>query len=129
MRNELTDFISHLAEAKKNSKALNYGGFRSGSKNVGRVHAVEIGIAGHNGIGGFCVERLTVYFVNGYASDGGRPEPALVAVSFALIKGDGGIAMVLMWSVYLLNAIFMFIKWYKDSAESKAENTAAAVTE
>ena len=27
--NELTDFISHLAEAKKNSEALNYGGFRS----------------------------------------------------------------------------------------------------
>ncbi|MBQ5988767.1 MAG: nicotinamide mononucleotide transporter [Oscillospiraceae bacterium] len=47
----------------------------------------------------------------------------------AFFKGDGGIAMVLMWSVYLLNAIFMFIKWYKDSAESKAENTAAAVTE
>ena len=47
----------------------------------------------------------------------------------AFFKGDGGIAMVLMWSVYLLNAIFMFIKWYKDSAETKAENTAAAVTE
>ena len=47
----------------------------------------------------------------------------------AFFKGDSGIAMVLMWSVYLLNAIFMFIKWYKDSAESKAENTAAAVTE
>lgn len=27
--NELTDFISRLAEAKKNSEALNYGGFRS----------------------------------------------------------------------------------------------------
>ena len=47
----------------------------------------------------------------------------------AFFKGDSGIAMVLMWSVYLLNAIFMFIKWYKDSAENKAENTAAAVTE
>jgi len=27
--NELTDFISHLAEAKKHSEALNYGNFRS----------------------------------------------------------------------------------------------------
>ncbi len=45
----------------------------------------------------------------------------------AFIKGDGGIAMVLMWSVYLLNAIFMFVKWYKDSAESRTED--AVVTE
>ena len=31
--NELSEFISKLAEAKKNSKALNYGGFRSGVLN------------------------------------------------------------------------------------------------
>ena len=45
----------------------------------------------------------------------------------AFIKGDGGIAMVLMWSVYLLNAVFMFVKWYKDSAESRTKT--AVVTE
>ncbi len=47
----------------------------------------------------------------------------------AFFRGEAGIAMVLMWSVYLLNAIFMFVKWYKDSAENKAANTAVAVTE
>ena len=47
----------------------------------------------------------------------------------AFLRGDADIAMVLMWSVYLLNAIFMFVKWYKDSAENKAADTAVTVTE
>lgn len=33
----------------------------------------------------------------------------------ALAGGGGSIAMVLMWTVYLLNSIFMFVKWYKMS--------------
>lgn len=33
----------------------------------------------------------------------------------AFFNGGESIATLLMWSVYLLNAIFMFVKWYKES--------------
>ena len=33
----------------------------------------------------------------------------------AFVGGSGSIAMVLMWTVYLLNAIFMFFKWYRSA--------------
>ena len=35
--------------------------------------------------------------------------------TYAFINGTGDMATVLMWSIYLINAIFMFIKWSKDS--------------
>lgn len=35
----------------------------------------------------------------------------------AFFNGGESIATLLMWSVYLLNAIFMFVKWYKESKE------------
>lgn len=35
------------------------------------------------------------------------------AVNFA--NGGESIATLIMWSVYLLNAVFMFVKWYRES--------------
>ena len=37
----------------------------------------------------------------------------------ALPKEGGSIAVLLMWSVYLINAIIMFVKWYKESKQSE----------
>ena len=37
----------------------------------------------------------------------------------AFFNGGESIATLIMWSVYLLNAIFMFIKWNKESKNSK----------
>ena len=34
---------------------------------------------------------------------------------YAFINGTGDMATVLMWSIYLINAIIMFIKWKKDT--------------
>ena len=34
---------------------------------------------------------------------------------YAFINGTGDLATVLMWSIYLINAIIMFIKWKKDT--------------
>ncbi|MCR5118581.1 MAG: nicotinamide riboside transporter PnuC [Lachnospiraceae bacterium] len=39
----------------------------------------------------------------------------------AFFNGGESVAVLLMWSIYLLNAIFMFVKWYKGS---KTEVTA-----
>lgn len=36
---------------------------------------------------------------------------------YAFINGTGDMATVLMWSIYLINAIFMLIKWKKDTEE------------
>ena len=38
------------------------------------------------------------------------------AVSFA--QGSDSIATLAMWSIYLLNAVFMYIKWYKEAKAS-----------
>lgn len=38
---------------------------------------------------------------------------------YAFINGTGDLATILMWSVYLINAIIMFVKWNKDSKEGK----------
>ena len=34
-------------------------------------------------------------------------------INFA--SGGDNIAALLMWSVYLVNAVFMFIKWYREA--------------
>ena len=39
---------------------------------------------------------------------------------YAFINGTGDIATVLMWSIYLINAIIMFIKWKKDTKSAVA---------
>ncbi|WP_044974822.1 nicotinamide riboside transporter PnuC [Ruminococcus sp. HUN007] len=36
-------------------------------------------------------------------------------------EGDS-VAVLLMWIIFLLNAVIMFIKWYRESAEEKTEN-------
>ena len=36
---------------------------------------------------------------------------------YAFVNGTGDMATVLMWSIYLINAIFMLIKWKKDTKE------------
>ncbi len=36
---------------------------------------------------------------------------------YAFMNGTGDMATVLMWSIYLINAIFMLIKWRKDTKE------------
>ena len=36
---------------------------------------------------------------------------------YAFVNGNGDMATVLMWSIYLINAIFMLIKWKKDTEE------------
>lgn len=38
---------------------------------------------------------------------------------YAFINGTGDLATILMWSIYLINAIIMFAKWNKDSKEGK----------
>ena len=43
----------------------------------------------------------------------------------AFINGTDTVAVLLMWVVYLINAILMFIKWYKGSKKT-AEAEAAA---
>ena len=40
--------------------------------------------------------------------------------AFAFVNGGESVATLLMWTVYLLNAIIMFVKWYK-GAEKKHE--------
>ena len=40
---------------------------------------------------------------------------------YAFINGTGDMATVLMWSIYLVNAIFMFLKWKKDTKENLIE--------
>ncbi len=40
------------------------------------------------------------------------------AIDFA--NGGESIATLIMWSVYLLNAIFMFVKWYRESKKEVA---------
>jgi len=37
----------------------------------------------------------------------------------AFINGGENIATLIMWSIYLLNAVFMFVKWYKESRRSE----------
>ena len=39
--------------------------------------------------------------------------------SVAFINGGENIATLIMWGVYLLNAIFMFFKWFKESKGSE----------
>ena len=39
---------------------------------------------------------------------------------YAFINGTGDMATVLMWSIYLINAIIMFIKWKKDTKSAVA---------
>lgn len=39
---------------------------------------------------------------------------------YAFINGTGDMATVLMWSIYLINAIIMFIKWKKDTKSETA---------
>lgn len=39
------------------------------------------------------------------------------AVNFA--RGGESIATLIMWSIYLLNAVIMFVKWYRESRESR----------
>lgn len=40
----------------------------------------------------------------------------------ALPKEGGSIAVLLMWSVYLINAIIMFVKWYRESKQLENAN-------
>lgn len=40
---------------------------------------------------------------------------------YAFMNGTGDMATVLMWSIYLVNAIFMLSKWVKDSKENMIE--------
>jgi nicotinamide mononucleotide transporter len=35
----------------------------------------------------------------------------------AFFNGGESVAVLLMWSIYLLNAIFMFVKWYRGSTK------------
>ena len=37
---------------------------------------------------------------------------------YAFVNGTGDMATVLMWSIYLINAIIMFLKWKKDTKEN-----------
>ena len=38
------------------------------------------------------------------------------------VQGSESVATLMMWSVYLCNAIIMLIKWYKESSSLKKEN-------
>jgi nicotinamide mononucleotide transporter len=38
----------------------------------------------------------------------------------AFFNGGESIATLIMWSVFLLNSIFMFIKWYRESRRVEA---------
>lgn len=40
---------------------------------------------------------------------------------YAFISGTGDFATILMWSIYLINAILMLIKWTKESNSNKGE--------
>lgn len=40
--------------------------------------------------------------------------------AIAFINGGENIATLIMWSIYLLNAVFMFVKWYRESRRSEA---------
>lgn len=49
------------------------------------------------------------------------------AVDFA--RGGETVATLAMWSIYLLNAVIMFIRWYRETEKNKAaESTEAAET-
>lgn len=39
----------------------------------------------------------------------------------AFFNGGESVAVLMMWSVFLVNAVIMFIKWYRDSARQKNE--------
>ena len=38
------------------------------------------------------------------------------------LSGNSNIATLLMWSVYLLNAIFQTVKWYKEANYRNSED-------
>lgn len=40
---------------------------------------------------------------------------------YVYVKGDGDIATVLMWSIYLINAIIMLVKWILDTKKNESE--------
>ncbi|GAE86752.1 nicotinamide riboside transporter PnuC [Acetivibrio straminisolvens] len=40
--------------------------------------------------------------------------------AMAFVNGGESIATLIMWSIYLLNAIFMFVKWYSESRRNEA---------
>ena len=45
----------------------------------------------------------------------------------AFFNGTESIAVLLMWIIYLINAVIMFVKWYKDSrSDMKAETEVSA---
>ena len=63
-------------------------------KDIGRIHAVQVGVAGNDGVQGFRLQGRTVHFVNGDPAQGGGLEP-LVVVGFAAVIGNGGVHRVL----------------------------------
>lgn len=63
-----------------------------------------------------CVKRLMEQWVIWIVVD------VVTVIMWAINFANGGenIATLIMWSVYLLNAIFMFVKWYRESKKEVA---------
>lgn len=58
-----------------------------------------------------CVKRLMEQWVLWIIVD----VVTVIMWLYAFINGTGDLAMVLMWSIFLLNAIFMLAKWLKET--------------
>ena len=63
----------------------------------------------------FCIKRLSEQWVLWIVVDVVTVYMWLVA----FINGTGDFATLLMWAIYLLNAIFMAIKWFKGSKKEE----------
>ena len=64
----------------------------------------------------FCVKRYMEQWVLWIVVD----IVTVIMWIYAFINGTGDMATVLMWSIYLINAIIMFIKWKKDTKSAVA---------
>ena len=60
-----------------------------------------------------CLKRLAEQWILWIIIDG----VSVVMWAYNYMNGGESVATLLMWGVYLLNAIFMYVKWYREVKE------------
>ena len=64
-----------------------------------------------------CIKRMTEQWIMWIAVD----VVTVVMWIFAFFNGGESVATLLMWSVYLLNAVFMYIRWKKEAMKEEEQ--------
>ena len=67
----------------------------------------------------FCVKRYMEQWVLWVIVD----VVTVIMWVYAFVNGTGDMATILMWSIYLINAIIMLLKWVKDTKETLVEDS------